>query len=99
LVCRAQAISSAQPHPPHTTPDDNPTHPAPQVFTRLTAAYLKSAYGTDWQCKAPIKLCERAFAGTCAAEGQEVVVLARVMADAANLGYQELSNVQVGGWA
>jgi hypothetical protein len=68
------------------------------VFTRLTCAYLKSAYGADWQCKAPIKLCERAFAGSCAAEGHEVVVLVRVMADSGNLGYQDLSNVQVRAW-
>jgi hypothetical protein len=66
------------------------------VFTRLTCSYLKSQYGADWQCKAPIKLCERAFAGSCREEGQEVVLLARVMADSANLGYQDMANVQVG---
>ncbi len=34
--------------------------------------------GTDWSHKAPIKLCDRSFAGEMDAEGQEVVILAKV---------------------
>jgi hypothetical protein len=32
----------------------------------------------DWQCKAPIKLCEKSVAGQLEHEGQEVVVLSKV---------------------
>lgn len=65
------------------------------VFTPLTAAYLKSQYGADWQCKAPIKLCEKSLAGQMEHEGQEIVVLSKVMAHDLNAGYQDLCNIQV----
>jgi PDZ domain len=49
----------------------------------------------DWQCKAPIKLCEKAMVAQQQGEGQEVVVLAKVMAADINAGYQDISNIQV----
>lgn len=52
------------------------------VFTPLSCWYLKSQYGADWSCKAPIKLCERAFAGSMQKDGQQVVVLSKVSAHA-----------------
>lgn len=51
---------------------------AGMIFTKLTAWYLRSQYGVDWQAKAPIKLCERAVAGAQQHEGQEVVILTKV---------------------
>ena len=48
------------------------------VFTRLSNFYLRSMYGADWGSKAPIKLCERSFAGTMEADGQQVVLLSKV---------------------
>lgn len=67
------------------------------MFTPLTSFYLKSQYGADWASKAPIKLCERAFAGTMERPGQQVVVLSKVFAADINSGYQDLGNVQVRG--
>jgi hypothetical protein len=50
----------------------------------------------DWTHKAPIKLCDRSFSGTVEAEGQEVVVLSKVLAwPDVNTGYQDLGNVEV----
>jgi len=52
--------------------------------------------GMDWTHKAPIKLCDRSFAGTMEAEGQECVVLSKVLAwPDVNTGYQDLGNVEV----
>jgi hypothetical protein len=48
------------------------------VFTPLTSWYLRSLYGTDWSCKAPIKLVEKAFAASMKQKGEEVVVLSKV---------------------
>eukprot|EP00877_Chromochloris_zofingiensis_P007489 jgi/Chrzof1/2994/Cz12g07110.t1 len=65
------------------------------VFTPLSCWYLKSQYGADWSCKAPIKLCERAFAGSMQKDGQQVVVLSKVLAADINTGYQDTGNIQV----
>ncbi|KAI8476024.1 MAG: trypsin-like cysteine/serine peptidase domain-containing protein [Monoraphidium minutum] len=65
------------------------------LFTPLSCFYLRSQYGTDWASKAPIKLCERAFAGTMERPGQQVVVLSKVFAADINSGYQDISNVQL----
>lgn len=68
----------------------------PQVLTKLSAFYLRSVYGPDWQMKAPIKLCDRYFAGTKASdEHEEVVVLSKVLSSELNNGYQDLGNIQV----
>jgi hypothetical protein len=48
------------------------------VFTPLTCWYLRSVYGTDWSCKAPIKLVEKAFAASKRDSQEEVVVLSKV---------------------
>lgn len=65
------------------------------MFTPLTCFYLKSQYGSEWASKAPIKLCERAFAGVMEHPGQQVVVLSKVFAADINTGYQDLCNVQL----
>ncbi|GFH22171.1 PDZ_3 domain-containing protein [Haematococcus lacustris] len=65
------------------------------VFTRLTNFYLRSTYGVDWTHKAPIKLCDRSFAGFLEHEGQECVILSKVLAWDCNAGYQDLGNVEV----
>jgi hypothetical protein len=48
------------------------------VFTPLTCWYLRSVYGADWSCKAPIKLVEKAFAASKRDSQEEVVVLSKV---------------------
>lgn len=65
------------------------------MFTPLTSWYLRSVYGTDWSCKAPIKLVEKAFAASMKHQGEEIVVLSKVLASDINLGYQDTGNIQV----
>lgn len=65
------------------------------MFTPLSCFYLKSQYGSDWPAKAPIKLCERAYAGVATRKGEQVVVLSKVLASDVNAGYQDLCNVQL----
>eukprot|EP00882_Tetradesmus_deserticola_P018709 GHRQ01020094.1.p1 GENE.GHRQ01020094.1~~GHRQ01020094.1.p1 ORF type:complete len:426 (+),score=236.79 GHRQ01020094.1:1316-2593(+) len=65
------------------------------VFTPLTCWYLRSVYGTDWSCKAPIKLVEKAFAASKRDTQEEVVVLSKVLAHDINSGYQDTGNIQV----
>lgn len=65
------------------------------VFTKLTVWYLKSVYGCDWQCKSPIKLYEKAIAGSKSCEDEEVVIVSKVLASEVNTGYQDLGNIQV----
>lgn len=48
------------------------------MLTPLSCFYLKAQYGADWPSKAPIKLCERAFAGVATKRGEQVVVLSKV---------------------
>lgn len=69
--------------------------PTGLVFTPLTSWYLRSVYGTDWSCKAPIKLVEKAFAASMKHKGEEIVVLTKVLASDINLGYQDTGNIQV----
>lgn len=51
-------------------------------------------YGDNWVAKAPIALLDRLHDFPEAA-GQEVVVLAKVLAAGVNTGYQDFGNVQV----
>lgn len=59
------------------------------VFQRLTAEYLQ-IWGEHWYDKAPKELLHLYYAGLRTPERQEVVVLAQVLADEVNVGYEHL---------
>jgi len=61
------------------------------VFQRLTAEYLRN-WGDNWWDKAPKELLYRYYYGLRRPEQQEVVVLAQVLADAVNVGYEAFHN-------
>ncbi|MBL8723103.1 MAG: trypsin-like peptidase domain-containing protein [Planctomycetes bacterium] len=61
------------------------------VFQRLTAEYLR-IWGEHWWDKAPKELLHLYHAGERRPERQEVVVLAQVLADAVNVGYEPFAN-------
>lgn len=61
------------------------------VFQRLTAEYLR-IWGDAWWDKAPKELLHLYHSGDRTEERQEVVVLAQVLADAVNVGYDHLAN-------
>lgn len=61
------------------------------VFQRLTADYLRS-WGDAWWEKAPKELLHLYYSGLRRPDRQEVVVLAQVLADAVNVGYENFHN-------
>ena len=61
------------------------------VFQRLTAEFLR-IWGEHWWDKAPKELLHLFYAGLRRPERQEVVVLAQVLADAVNVGYEPFHN-------
>jgi hypothetical protein len=64
------------------------------VFQRLTAEYLRN-WGEHWWDKAPKELLHSYYLGLRRPERQEVVVLAQVLADAVNVGYEAFHNDSV----
>lgn len=61
------------------------------VFQRLTAEFLR-IWGEHWWDKAPKELLHLYYSGLRREEQQEVVVLAHVLADAVNVGYEPFAN-------
>lgn len=61
------------------------------VFQRLTAEYLRN-WGEQWWDKAPKELLHSYYHGLRLPKQQEVVVLAQVLADAVNVGYEAFHN-------
>jgi len=61
------------------------------VFQRLTAEFLR-IWGEHWWDKAPKELLHLFYSGTRKPDRQEVVVLAQVLADAVNVGYEPFHN-------
>lgn len=61
------------------------------VFQRLTAEYLR-VWGEHWWDKAPKDLLHHYYFGDRTAERQEIVVLAQVLSDEVNVGYEQFHN-------
>jgi hypothetical protein len=61
------------------------------VFQRLTAEFLR-IWGEHWWDKAPKELLHLYYSGLRRPEQQEVIVLAHVLADAVNVGYEPFAN-------
>lgn len=61
------------------------------VFQRLTAEFLR-IWGDHWWDKAPKELLHLYYSGNRTPERREVVVLAQVLADAVNVGYEPFHN-------
>lgn len=61
------------------------------VFQRLTAEFLR-IWGEHWWDKAPKELLHLYYSGLRKPEQREIVVLAQVLADAVNVGYEPFAN-------
>ncbi|MBL9077171.1 MAG: trypsin-like peptidase domain-containing protein [Planctomycetes bacterium] len=61
------------------------------VFQRLTAEFLRN-WGDNWWDKAPKELLHLYYSGNRTPARQEIVVLAQVLADAVNVGYEPFHN-------
>ena len=65
------------------------------VFTPASEPYLQSEYGPDYVSDSPVKLLDAMLHGVKAEAGEQVVVLAQVLACDATLGYDDLFNVRL----
>lgn len=65
------------------------------VFTNLTEPYLESEYGHDYSTNSPVKLLSKLYFDMPKKEGQQVVLLAQVLACECTEGYELLDNIQV----
>ncbi len=61
------------------------------VFQRLNAEYLR-IWGENWWEKAPKEFLHFYYAGERTEERQEIIVLAQVLADEVNVGYEHFHN-------
>ncbi|KAK9791362.1 hypothetical protein WJX73_008963 [Symbiochloris irregularis] len=65
------------------------------VFTQVTVPFMRSEFGKDFDFDSPISLLERLANGQVTIPGQEVVLLACVLASDVSIGYEEVTNVVV----
>jgi hypothetical protein len=49
---------------------------------------MRSAFGKEWESRAPIRLVDLAYHGIVEAEGQQVVVLCSILSHPLNIGYE-----------
>jgi len=63
------------------------------VFTSLSVPFLRSEFGEEWDCEAPVELVHRVVNQRSKAPGEELVVLTQLLANELTIGYEELENV------
>ena len=68
------------------------------VFTVVCVPFLKSEYGKEYDYDAPVKLLDRMMHDHVTEKGQNVVVLAQVLASDATIGYEDIVNTVVNGF-
>ena len=68
------------------------------VYTVVCVPFLKSEYGKEYDYDAPVKLLDRMMHDHVTEKGQNVVVLAQVLASDATIGYEDIVNTCVLGF-
>ena len=66
-----------------------------QYAAQVTAPYLRSEYGKDFDYDSPVKLLDLLLHGKSKKADQQVVVLGHVLAADCTIGYEDLQNYQV----
>lgn len=61
----------------------------------MSAPYLRSEYGKDYDYDSPVKLLDLLLHGKSKRTDQQVVVLGHVLAADCTIGYEDLQNYQV----
>lgn len=95
------SISNFQPEVPivpihlFNTPHKGPSYliVAGLVFTTLTVPFLRSEFGEEWDCEAPVELVHRVMYQRAQAAGESLVVLTQLLAHELMVGYEDLENV------
>lgn len=75
---------------PHSLYEHKPSYlvHAGLVFTPLTEPYLANTYTREWEIKAPVRLVHTAYHGVPEREGQQVILLAAILAHPLNVGFE-----------
>jgi len=63
------------------------------VFTTLSIPFLRSEFGEEWDCEAPVELVYRVMQSRAQFEGEQIVVLTQVLAHDLTVGYEDLENI------
>lgn len=66
------------------------------ALVQVSAPYLRSEYGKDYDYDSPVKLLDLLLHGKCKRVDQQVVVLGHVLAADCTIGYEDLQNYQAG---
>merc|ERR1712032_936897 len=63
------------------------------VFTTLSVPFLRSEFGEEWDCEAPVELVHRVMNQRAQFNGEQLVVLTQVLAHDLTVGYEDLENM------
>lgn len=63
------------------------------VFTTLSVPFLRSEFGEEWDCEAPVEIVHRLMHQRAEEKGEQLVVLTQVLAHDLTVGYEELENM------
>jgi len=63
------------------------------VFTTLSVPFLRSEFGEEWDCEAPIEIVHRVMNQKAMGKDEEIVVLTQILAHDLTVGYEDLENV------
>ncbi|KAK4402375.1 Protease Do-like 9 [Sesamum angolense] len=65
------------------------------VFTPVSVPYLRSEYGKEYECEAPVKLLDKVLHDMPESVDEQIVVISQVLVADINIGYEDIVNTQV----
>ena len=65
------------------------------VFTPLTAGFLRSEFGREYESEAPVSLVSQLTHGVSREKGEQVVLLSQVLAHSCNVGFEDVAAAPV----
>ncbi|CAD6339714.1 unnamed protein product [Miscanthus lutarioriparius] len=65
------------------------------VFMVVSVPYLRSEYGKDYECDAPVKLLDKHLHAMAQSPDEQLVVVSQVLVADINIGYEDIVNIQV----
>merc|ERR1719326_2403845 len=63
------------------------------VFTTLSVPFLRSEFGEEWDCEAPVELVHAVMYRRAQHRDEQLVVLTQLLAHDLTVGYEDLENV------
>lgn len=80
--------------------DVNSAHQGPSylivaglVFTTLSVPFLRSEFGEEWDCEAPVEFVHRVMNQRAEHKDEQLVVLTQLLAHDLTVGYEDLENM------